>query len=98
MSAGRTASSARWGSTSEKRRYRLPGFHGAPIHLHDAEPAEGRSAAARDPARNLAVVPAGREDRRPRSERRREVVAPADHGGPGPGFRPPGAAGPPHPP
>ena len=62
-------------------RYTLRGSYGAPIHLHDAEPAEGRPSAARDPEGDLPLVLPGREDRRPRVERRGQVDAAQDHGG-----------------
>ncbi len=55
--------------------------NGRTVHLHDAEPAEGGPAPARDPPRHLPFVLPGRQDRHPRSERRRQVHGAPHHGG-----------------
>jgi len=69
------------------RRARVPGAgasciirgrHASPVHLHHARPAEGRSAQAGDPSRYQPRLLPGREDRRARRERRREVDAAQD--------------------
>ncbi len=51
------------------------------IYLHDERPREGPSSRRRRSQRHLAVVPARREDRRPRPQRLRQELAPAHHGG-----------------
>ncbi len=57
--------------------------HGRRIHLHDAGPPEGRPAPARDPQGDLPLVLPGRQDRRDRVQRQRQVDAAPDHGGGG---------------
>ena len=79
---------SRYNSRCKRRNARRPPAvllhcrrHGAPVHLHDAEPPAGSPAQQGGPEGDLPVVLPGREDRRPRLERRREVDAAADHGG-----------------
>ena len=55
--------------------------HGTSVHLHDEGADEGLSARPRRAQGHLAVVPAGRQDRRARLQRRRQEHAAAHHGG-----------------
>ena len=52
-----------------------------PVHLHDAPPVAVVPARQGGAQRGLAVVLSGRQDRRARLQRRRQVDAAADHGG-----------------
>ena len=49
--------------------------YGRRIHLHDARPAEGRAPVPRDPQGDLALLLSRRQDRRPRRQRRGQVLA-----------------------
>ena len=51
------------------------------IHLHDERPREGSSSRRRCAQGHLALVPAWRQDRRARPERRRQELASQDHVG-----------------
>src|ERR1700751_4172297 len=55
--------------------------HVDPVHLHHLQALTPLPARPRGPDRHLAVVPAGRQDRRARLQRSRQVDAAADHGG-----------------
>ncbi len=65
----------------------------APVHLHHEGPSQGHAPGEGDPQGHLAVVLRGRQDRRPRRERRRQVDAPPDHGRGGQGLRGRGVPG-----
>ena len=54
--------------------------HGPPVHLPDVPPVEGLSARQDGAQRHHARVPAGRQDRRARLQRRGQVDGPAHHG------------------
>src|SRR6478672_11486005 len=54
--------------------------NGTAVHLRHERPAQGGSTFARDPRRHLALVLPRREDRRPRPQRRRKILAAAHHG------------------
>ena len=62
---------------------RPPGIRGShgPIHLYDEPRRQGGPAEAPHPARHLAVILPGRQDRRAGPERLGQVDAAADHGG-----------------
>ena len=68
--------------------------HVDPVHLHHLQALAPLPARPRGADRHLAVVPAGRQDRRARLQRRRQVDAAADHGRPRHRVRRPGAARP----
>ena len=55
-------------------------FMPSAVRLHDEGAREGLSSRRPGPQRHLAVVPARRQDRRARPERRRQVDAAQDHG------------------
>ncbi len=55
-------------------------LHGSPVCLHDEGAREGLSSRRPGAQGHLALVPARRQDRRPRLERRRQVDAAEDHG------------------
>src|SRR4051812_11857888 len=56
------------------------GINGCPVHLCNEGPAEGRSAAAHHSRRHLAELLSRRQDRRPRRQRRGQVLASPHHG------------------
>ncbi len=60
--------------------------YGRRIHLHDARPPEGRAPLARDPQGDLSLLLSRRQDRRPRRQRRGQVLPAPHHGGRRQGF------------
>ena len=56
------------------------GFRGRRVHLHHVSPPEGPPSGQGGAGQRLAVVHAGRQDRRARRERRGQVDPAADHG------------------